>query len=115
MPAQLIIHKEEHFLAFDEALERYGVKFVKQNIGGNPIDQAQLELQIQSFQAEKERLELLLSEYLDDDNLITRSGSVRALQSRDHVVWHLSNKRRKLSVLKTTSNINYLSQQLHQK
>ena len=29
---------EGHYLAFDEALETYGVKFIKQNITGNLTD-----------------------------------------------------------------------------
>jgi hypothetical protein len=84
--------QEGHFLAFDEALERYGVKFVKQNIGGNPIDQEQLKLQIQSVQAERERLELLVSGY---DKLKKRKGSDRALESRNQAVRYLANKLKK--------------------
>ena len=37
-----------HFFAFDEALERFSVKFVKQNIGGNCMNIDNLKLQISS-------------------------------------------------------------------
>ena len=35
-----------HFFGFDEALERFGVKFIKQNISGNYMDPEELKLQI---------------------------------------------------------------------
>ncbi len=37
-----------HFFAFDEALERFDVKFVKQNIRENYMDIENLKLQISS-------------------------------------------------------------------
>lgn len=79
---------EGHYFAFDEALEFFGVKFVKQNMSGNPIDEEHLKLQIESVQSERERLAHLLSEYLDD-NLTACSD--RAVCSRQEGVWHLAN------------------------
>ena len=38
-----------HYFAFDEALERFGVKFVKQNIEGKTMDNEKLKLQISSI------------------------------------------------------------------
>jgi len=55
-----------HYFAFDEVLERFGIKFVKQNIGGKTIDIEELKLQISSAQIERERLDLLISEYMGD-------------------------------------------------
>ncbi len=46
------ITHSEHYFAFDEALERFDVKFVKQNIGGKTMDIEELKLQISSAQIE---------------------------------------------------------------
>ncbi len=77
-----------HFLGFDEALERFGVKFVKQNIGGNYMDPEELSAQISSVQAERDRLTMLLSEYVGDD--ISIRGE-RAIKSRKECLWNLAN------------------------
>lgn len=58
--------REGQYLAFDEALEYFGVHFVKQNISGNPINEENLMLQIQAVQGERDRIDLLLSEFLGD-------------------------------------------------
>src|SRR5215204_4590658 len=47
---------------FDEALETFGVHFIKQNIIGNVIDETKLKANIKAAQAERERIDLLLSE-----------------------------------------------------
>ena len=75
-------------MGFDEALERFGVKFVKQNIGGNYMDPEELKLQISSIQAERDRLTLLLSEYVGD-NISVRGE--RAVKSRKESLWKLAN------------------------
>jgi len=41
-----------YYFAFDEALERFGVKFVKQNIGRKILSDEKLSLQISSVQTE---------------------------------------------------------------
>ncbi len=76
-----------HFFAFDEALERFGVKFVKQNIGGNCMDIDNLKLQISSVQAERDRLSLLISEYVGD---ISSSREQRTIKSRKEVLQKLA-------------------------
>ena len=58
--------RDEHYFAFDEALETFGVKFIKQNITGNVISEENLKLQIKAAQSEKERMNLLLDEFLGD-------------------------------------------------
>src|SRR5215204_2917516 len=42
-------------LAFDEGLETFGVKFIKNNIIGNVIDDESLKTQIKAAQSEYER------------------------------------------------------------
>ena len=76
-----------HYFAFDEALEQFGVKFVKQNIGGNRMDIDNLKSQISSVQTERERLTLLLSEYVEDSILIRKE---RAIKSRKESLWKLA-------------------------
>ncbi|RIA86648.1 hypothetical protein C1645_828976 [Glomus cerebriforme] len=45
-----------HYFAFDEALERFGVKFIKQNIGGKTMDMDELKSQISSVQTERDSI-----------------------------------------------------------
>ncbi|GBC49728.2 hypothetical protein GLOIN_2v1793246 [Rhizophagus irregularis DAOM 181602=DAOM 197198] len=71
---------------FDEALETFGVHFIKQNITGNVIDEAKLKASIKAAQSERDRIDLLLSEYLDDTSI---SQSERAINSRWEVLWKL--------------------------
>jgi hypothetical protein len=78
--------RKGHYMAFDEALETFGVKFVKQNITGNVIDANNLKLQVKAAQSERDRIGILLSEYLNDP-----SGSIgqRAVDTRKMVMWNL--------------------------
>ena len=64
---------------FDEALEAFGVRFVKGNVSGNVINEENLKTQIKASQSERERIDLLMSEYLDDNSI---SHSERAIESR---------------------------------
>jgi len=82
--------KEGHYLGFDEALETFGVKFVKQNIGGDLTNPDNLMTQIQGVQSERERLEKLLSEFLDDPTVYGRDD--RATKSRKDALWNLADK-----------------------
>ncbi|RHZ69299.1 hypothetical protein Glove_284g69 [Diversispora epigaea] len=50
---------------FDKALETFGVKYIKQNINGTIINEKNLRDQIKSSQEERERIDLLMSEYLN--------------------------------------------------
>ncbi|RHZ51446.1 hypothetical protein Glove_478g13 [Diversispora epigaea] len=74
--------------AFDEALETYGVHFIKQNITGNIINEETLKRNIKAAQCERERIDLLLSEYLEDTSI---SHSPRAINSRKEALWKLVN------------------------
>ncbi|RHZ63144.1 hypothetical protein Glove_332g15 [Diversispora epigaea] len=82
-------NKKGHFFAYDEALETFGVKFVKQNITGNVINQDNLKMQISAAQTEYERIEILLAEFLDDP---TSSTSLRAIDQRKEAMWKLISK-----------------------
>ena len=43
---------EGHYLAVDETLEIYSVKFIKQNITGNVVDDETLKTKIKAAQSE---------------------------------------------------------------
>jgi hypothetical protein len=72
--------------AFDEALETFGVKYIKQNINGNCIDEKNLKNQIKACQEERDRIDLLMSEYLNDKSV---SQTERAIKSRKESLWNL--------------------------
>ncbi|RHZ90049.1 hypothetical protein Glove_8g125 [Diversispora epigaea] len=78
-----------HYFAFDEALETFGVKFIKQNITGNVVNEKNLKRQIKAAQSEKEQMNLLLDEFLDD---IVLSTTTRAIKGRHEVLWKLINQ-----------------------
>ncbi|RGB25559.1 hypothetical protein C1646_771549 [Rhizophagus diaphanus] len=48
------------------SLETFGVRFIKQNVYENIIDEKNLRDQIKSSQDERERIDLLMSEYFND-------------------------------------------------
>jgi hypothetical protein len=73
---------------FDEALEIFGVRFIKQNVCGNVIDEKNLRDQIKSSQDERDRIDLLMSEYLNDYAV---SRSERAVNSCKEALWELVN------------------------
>ncbi|RHZ77243.1 hypothetical protein Glove_184g121 [Diversispora epigaea] len=93
--------RKGHFLAFDEALEMFGVKFIKQNITGNCIDEENLKFQIKASQEECERIDFLLSKYLDNNNYIRKE---RTIDKRKEPLWNLITNL--LSIFETDSGIN---------
>jgi hypothetical protein len=78
-----------HYFVFDEALKRFGVSFVKQNIRGKLVDSDDLRQQISSVQAEKDRLTLLVSEYVGDMVLVKEN---QAVKSRKEALWKLAHE-----------------------
>src|SRR4051794_1949682 len=70
----------------DKAVESFGVRFVKGNVSGNVIDEKYLKNQIKASKSERERIDLLMSEYLDDHSM---SHSERATNSRQESLWKL--------------------------
>ncbi|GBC48131.2 hypothetical protein GLOIN_2v1764231 [Rhizophagus irregularis DAOM 181602=DAOM 197198] len=76
-----------HFFAYDEALETFGVKFVKQNITRIPADGEELKLRIKATQLEKERTEMLICDYIGDS---VQSSRPRNVQSQKEKIWELA-------------------------
>ncbi|PKY14332.1 hypothetical protein RhiirB3_426304, partial [Rhizophagus irregularis] len=76
-----------HFFAYDEALETFGVKFVKQNITRISTDKEELKLRIRATQLEKDRTDMLLCDYIGDN---VKSSQQRNVQSRKNKVWELA-------------------------
>ncbi|CAG8753362.1 19873_t:CDS:2, partial [Cetraspora pellucida] len=76
-----------HYLAFDEALETYGVKFIKQNIIGNLTDQQTMMLKIKAAQSKRNCLSMLLAEYI---NNVVISQNVCAIKLRKDLLWFLA-------------------------
>ncbi|RHZ84801.1 hypothetical protein Glove_74g102 [Diversispora epigaea] len=78
--------RDNHYFAFDEALETFGVKFIKQNITGNVFDNETLKRRIKAAQTEHERMNLLIGEFVND---ITVSQTEHAINSQQEVMWTL--------------------------
>ncbi|PKK55403.1 hypothetical protein RhiirC2_859033 [Rhizophagus irregularis] len=76
-----------HFFAYDEALETFGVKFVKQNVTRILADGEELKLRIKATQLEKERTEMLICDYIGDS---VQSSRPRNVQSRKEKIWELA-------------------------
>ncbi|RHZ81301.1 hypothetical protein Glove_122g92 [Diversispora epigaea] len=79
-------NKRHICFGFDEALETFGVRFIKQNISGNIFDEKTLRDQIKASQDERERIDLLMSEYLGNYSI---SHSEWAVKSRKESLWKL--------------------------
>ena len=102
------VDDERHIcFGFDEALETFGVRFIKGNVSGNIIDEKNLKNQIKASQSERERIDLLMSEYLNDNSI---SHSKRAIESRQKSLWELIN-----DLVEVFGMDNPLSHQLFQK
>ncbi|CAG8702569.1 10547_t:CDS:1, partial [Ambispora gerdemannii] len=89
MVCSVNLTSEGHYLAFDEALETYGIKFIKQNITRNLTDQQTMMLKIKAVQSKRNRLLMLLAEYTDD---VAVSQSARTIKSRKDSLWSLATK-----------------------
>lgn len=77
--------QDGHYLAYDEALETYGVQFVKQMMTGRLGDEKNLQRQIQGSQGEIERLSAL-DEFINDE---TVSVTHHAIKNRKKQLWTL--------------------------
>lgn len=75
-----------HFMAYDEAIEVFGVKFVKQNIPGHVRDSEYLEELIKSVQTERERMLMLYDEFVNDN---TASRNPRTVNDHKQALWKL--------------------------
>ncbi|RIA85299.1 hypothetical protein C1645_830979 [Glomus cerebriforme] len=84
--ASINLAKKGHYPAFDEALEMRDVRYIKQNIIRNVVDQENLTLQIQATQEERERIDTLLNEFLDPYNY---DRNDRKVNNRIDPLWKL--------------------------
>ncbi len=75
-----------HFFAYEKVLKTFEVKFIKQNISRNIINIKNLKMQIKSVQIERDRIRVLLSEYL---NNLTASIRNHAINQRYDSMWNL--------------------------
>jgi hypothetical protein len=75
-----------HLFSFDEGLEEEGVKFIKNHIVGNVVDEENLKIQIKAAQSEHERIGVLFAEYLNDTTL---SHGNRAVKTHKEAMWNL--------------------------
>ncbi|RHZ63723.1 hypothetical protein Glove_328g122 [Diversispora epigaea] len=84
------VTNDKNYYAFDEAMEILGVKFVKQNMSksANIINLETLKLEIKSVQVEQERLDLFLSEFI---NNCTGNCIERSVQDQKEKIWNLVN------------------------
>ncbi|RIB03902.1 hypothetical protein C2G38_2048881 [Gigaspora rosea] len=72
--------QEGHYFAFDEALETFGIKFLKENMTGCATNLENLELNIKAAQTEYVRLNLLISEFTNDQSVSRSSRSIKSCQ-----------------------------------
>ena len=84
--ASVNITRENHYLAFDKALEQYSVKFVKQNLTSGISDPVLLKQRIAAIQNERERILMLYSEFVNDNVIIPKDRSVKQYTE---VLWEL--------------------------
>jgi hypothetical protein len=80
--------KKGHYFAFDEALEFFGVKYVKQNIK-KVISEDDLKLQIKAVQAERAVTDFLFSTFNGDH---VSAGGSHAKKSRSEAINQLAEK-----------------------
>ncbi|RGB23963.1 hypothetical protein C1646_773755 [Rhizophagus diaphanus] len=73
---------------FNKALKTFGIRFIKENISENIIDEKNLKNQIKAFQSESKRIDLLMSEYLNDNSI---SHSERTIKLHQEFLWKLVN------------------------
>ena len=88
--ASVNLTKKEQYFAFDEALETFGVKFIKQNIGGDLTDPQNLMIQIQGAQTERERIDKMVSEFVGD--VIIYNREERTTSDRKDALWNLASQ-----------------------
>ena len=78
--------QEGYYFAYDKALETFGVKFVKQNMTGWATDSDNLIKNIKAIQSKYERLDLLISEF-SENQLINKNP--RSIKDRKEALWEL--------------------------
>jgi hypothetical protein len=86
--ASVNISNSNHYFAYDEALETYGVKYVKQSLTQYPLDDRTLKLQIKAAQTENIRIKQLFDEFLNKEKIKKESDHI--VISRKEKVWALA-------------------------
>ncbi|RIB19593.1 hypothetical protein C2G38_2136489 [Gigaspora rosea] len=81
--------REGKSLAYDESLETYGVKFLKENMTGRATDLENLKLNMKAAQAEYDRLNLLISEFAGGQVV---NKKLRSVKGRLEALWKLINE-----------------------
>ncbi|RHZ75425.1 hypothetical protein Glove_214g52 [Diversispora epigaea] len=81
--ASINLTRKNYYYAYDEALETLSVKFIKQNVTENVINEENLKHQIKSAQSERERIDLLFAEYIDNH---VKAKNGRAIASRKDAI-----------------------------
>lgn len=81
--ASINLTAEEHYLGYDEALERFGVMFIKQTLVGRATDKENLMNNIRSAQTIHERLTTALNEFLGDP----AARGTRAVDMHKEAIW----------------------------
>ncbi|RIA88795.1 hypothetical protein C1645_825828 [Glomus cerebriforme] len=69
IPNENLKNMHHIYFRFNEALETFGMKFIKQHISENVIDEKNRKDQIKDAQDKRERIDLLMSEYLNDHSI----------------------------------------------
>jgi hypothetical protein len=82
--ASINLTAKEHYLGYDEALERFGVLFIKQTLVGCATDKENLMNNIRSAQFVHERLMTLLNEFLGDPSA---SRGSKASKTHQDALW----------------------------
>ncbi|RHZ55596.1 hypothetical protein Glove_413g5 [Diversispora epigaea] len=85
--ASINLTKKNHYYAYDETLETLGVKFIKQNVTGNVINEENLKQQIKSVQLKREHIDLLFAEYIDNH---VKAKNNHAITSWKDAIWKLA-------------------------
>ncbi|RIB24286.1 hypothetical protein C2G38_2168927 [Gigaspora rosea] len=78
-----------YYFAYDEDLETFGIKFIKENMVGHKTNLENLKRNIKSAQAENEQLSFLISEFTEDRSVGKNS---QAVKDRQEALWKLINE-----------------------
>ena len=84
--------REGCYFGFDQALEYYGVHYSKENITGQSTDLDNLMLQLQSVQTEHERLEPLITEFVEESRIKKKGKEKYPPKSRKDDLWLVVNE-----------------------
>jgi hypothetical protein len=87
--ASINLTENNRCLGHDEALERLGVKFVKQNLPGRVKDSDHLKDLIKTVQVERERMLMIYDEFVDQIDIKRKTRNV---DERRQAMWRLTDE-----------------------